>query len=195
MLQQLVKDHQLILASGSPRRHRFLSDMGLKFTIAPSHVEEVFPPELQGSQITDHLVRLKASGFAGKLEPNQMVITADTIVLYKKEVLGKPEDREMAIAMLQKLSGDWHEVISSIGFTTTTQQKVVNCITRVKFHELKEEEIAYYVDTFQPMDKAGAYGIQEWIGAVAIETIEGSYNNVVGLPTHLFYTTLQEMLA
>ncbi len=195
MLVNLLKKHRLILASGSPRRQKFLSDMGLDFEIKLHPIDEVYPEDLQAAEITDYLAQLKASPFKETLEPNQIVITSDTIVWHNKKSLGKPTDKNEAVKMLQTLSNDWHKVITSICFTTLNSQVTVHCTTKVRFKKLTNEEIHFYMDKYNPMDKAGAYGIQEWIGSVAITKIKGSYNNVVGLPTHLFYKTLAKIVS
>lgn len=195
MLVDVLKKYQLILASGSPRRQKFLSEMGLDFEIKLHPIDEIYPKKLKAAAITDYLAKLKACPFKETLEPNQIVITSDTIVWHNKKSLGKPADKNEAVKMLQTLSNDWHKVITSICFTTLNNQKTVHCTTKVRFKKLTDEEIHFYVDKYNPMDKAGAYGIQEWIGAVAIIKIKGSYNNVVGLPTHLFYKTLAKIVS
>jgi septum formation protein len=194
MLHDKLKNQTLILASGSPRRQRFLREMGLDFEIRLKPVEEVHPKELQGSAISDYLAELKASAFEGTLASNEILITSDTVVWHNGRSLAKATDAEEAFDMLKTLSADWHEVITSVCFTTTSDQKTVNHTTKVKFRELREGEIRYYIENYQPFDKAGAYGIQEWLGLIGIEKIEGSYSNVVGLPTHLVYETLMGMV-
>jgi septum formation protein len=164
--------------------------MGLDFEIRLKSVEEVYPKNLQGSDISDYLAQLKASAFDGTLTTNEILITSDTVVWHNDTSLAKAKDAEEAFAMLQTLSGDWHKVITSVCFTTTIHQEIVNHTTKVKFKELTNEEILFYIENYKPFDKAGAYGIQEWIGLIGIEKIEGSYPNVVGLPTHLVYETL-----
>lgn len=194
MLKDKLKSYNLILASGSPRRQQFLKDLGLDFSIKLHPIDEVYPNHLQAADITDYLAKLKATPFKEIIAPNNIVITSDTIVWHNNITLGKPKDVQEAFTMLKKLSNDWHEVITSVCFTTATSQKIVNCTTNVRLKNLSDEEIEYYVNTYKPLDKAGAYGIQEWFGFIAIEEIQGSYNNVVGLPTHLVYKTLQEMV-
>ncbi|NJB70163.1 septum formation protein [Saonia flava] len=195
MLTDKLATYTLILASGSPRRHKFLRDMGLDFKIETHPVEEIYPKNLKLEAITNYLAKLKASPFKEKLVPKQIVVTSDTIVWHNKQSLGKPVDKNEAIKMLQTLSNDWHKVITSICFTTLQKQKVVHCVTKVRFKKLTDEEIRYYVENYNPLDKAGAYGIQEWIGAIGITKIKGPYNNVVGLPTHLFYKTLLDIVS
>lgn len=190
MLKQKLKDYHVILASGSPRRHQFFKDMELDFEVRIKSVDEIYPSELKGAEISDYLAKLKAEVFKIDLQPKDILITCDTVVWHKNESLAKAEDSDEAEHMLKKLSGDWHQVISSVCFTTTERQIVKHSITEVKFKNLSEEEIRYYIKEYQPYDKAGAYGIQEWIGLIGIEKIKGSYTNVVGFPTQLVYETL-----
>jgi septum formation protein len=191
-LQKKLKDKKIILASGSPRRKMFLEELGLDFEVRPKSVEEVYPNELQGKEISEYLAQLKAAPFLEELEPNQIVITSDTVVWHNNKSLAKAADQAEAFDMLRTLSGDWHEVITSVCFTTTDSQKTVSGITKVKLKGFSDDEINYYIETCQPFDKAGAYGIQEWIGMIGITEIQGSYTNVVGLPTDLVYETLMQ---
>lgn len=194
MLKTLLKDHHLILASASPRRQQFLKEMDIPFEVRLHPVEEIYPERLYKFEISDYLAQLKSLPFKEELRDNDILITSDTIVWHQDSALGKPKSREQAIAMLKSLSGNTHEVITSVCFTTTRLQKTTNTITKVHFRELEEEEINFYVDTFKPFDKAGAYGIQEWIGYVGIDRIEGSYFNVVGLPVFEVYKTLKQLV-
>lgn len=189
MLRESLKDYNLILASGSPRRQDFFKRLDLDFSIDVREVEEVFDPALQKEQITDYLARLKASVFTD-LGDADILVTSDTIVWMNGRAIGKPKDRNHAIDMLQELSGKMHEVYTSVCFTTNSTQKVVNDCTKVWFRALSLKEIEYYVDTYKPFDKAGSYGIQDWLGYVAIDKIEGSFFNVMGLPTRLVYKQL-----
>lgn len=193
MLVDKLKDYTLILASGSPRRQQFFKELGLNFKVILKPVNEVFPEHLKGTKISDYLAELKANAFTNSLSERDILITSDTVVWHKNKQLGKPKDRNDALSMLKTLSGDWHDVITSVSFTTPNQQQTVNHTTKVKFKELNDSEIQFYVDTFEPYDKAGGYGIQEWIGLIGIEEIRGSYPNVVGLPTHLVYKMLDAM--
>ena len=195
MWNDKLKDYKLILASGSPRRKQFFEDMGLDFEIRLKQVEEVYPSSLKGSEISDYLAELKASAFDGSLVNKDILITSDTVVWYKGNSLAKPADIEEACEMLTELSNDWHDVITSVSFTTSTSQKTVNHKTSVKFKALTKDEIQHYVERYKPFDKAGGYGIQEWIGLIGIEEIQGSYTNVVGLPTQLVYKTLMSMVS
>jgi len=189
-----IDHYEIILGSSSPRRHELLKGLGIPFTVQPKEVEEVFPEHLEREGITDYLAVLKANPFKEILKPGQIVITADTIVWFEDRVLGKPKSKKGAIAMLRALSDKWHDVYTSICFTTAVEQHVVNQRTEVKMAFLSPHEIQYYVDRFNPVDKAGAYGIQEWIGLAGIEELRGSYTNVVGLPTQILYKTLRRMV-
>jgi len=195
MWTEKLKKLTIILASGSPRRKQFFEDLDLKVNIDVRPVEEVYPEYLKASEISDYLAVLKASKFIGSLLENQVVITSDTVVWHHGSSLAKPADENEAFSMLKALSNDWHEVITSVCFTTIMDQKTINSSTLVKFKLLTHEEIWYYVNKYKPFDKAGGYGIQEWIGLIGIEEIKGSYACVVGLPTHLVHKTLMEIVS
>ena len=190
MLKETLKNHHIILASGSPRRHDFFKSLNLEFEVILKPIEEIYPEQLQREAITDFLSKLKAKPFKDEIKSYTILVTSDTIVWHNNKALGKPKNEQEAFNMLKSMSNANHDVISSICFTTKDNQKVVNTTTKVTFKTLSDEEIWFYIKTFKPYDKAGAYGIQEWIGAIGITNIEGSYNNVVGLPTHLLYETL-----
>ena len=192
-LLQKLKGYRILLASASPRRQEYLSALGVPFEVVKNRVEETYPEHLEGGGISDYLARLKAHALKDHLQVRDILITADTVVWYDGISLAKPDSVEDAVLMLETLSGNWHEVITSVCFTTSQEQKVINCTTRVKFSTLEPEEIRYYARQFTPLDKAGAYGIQEWLGMIGIEEIRGSYPNVVGLPTHIVYKTLMAM--
>lgn len=189
MLPDKLKNYNIILASGSPRRQAFFKELDLDFTIQVKEVEEVYSSYLKHSEITDYLSILKASVF-NDLKENDILITSDTIVWKDEKALGKPKDIKDAKQMLRSLSGQMHEVITSVCFTSKEFQITVNDVTKVWFKTLSEEEIDYYLKNYKPFDKAGSYGIQEWIGYIGIEKIEGCYFNVMGLPTRLVYKTL-----
>jgi septum formation protein len=193
MLEKLIKKYKIILASGSPRRQQFLKDLDIPFTIRLFDVAEVYPDTLQKTKIPEYLAKLKAASFQDKLSKDEIVITADTIVWLDNEALGKPQNREMAFEMLQKLSGRKHEVITAVCIKTNSFEKILTDSTSVSFSELTSDEINYYLERYQPYDKAGSYGIQEWIGYIGVEKIEGSYFNVMGLPVHKLYHTLKEI--
>lgn len=188
MLNTKLQGYKLILASGSPRRQQFLRDLDVDFEIRLKDVEEIYPDNLQGAEITDFLAKLKANAFDAA--DNEIILTSDTIVWQDNRALGKPKDYNDAFAMLQSMAGKTHEVITSVCIKTTTKADVFNETTRVTFNPLSDEEIKYYLDNYKPFDKAGSYGIQEWIGLVAIARIEGSYANVVGLPVDKVYQYL-----
>lgn len=189
MLNEKLKHYTVILASGSPRRQQFLKDLSIPFKVEVAKVKEIYPSNLKKEKITDFLADLKSKAF-GSLKEKELLITSDTIVWLENKALGKPNNKEEAIKMLQALSGKTHEVITSISIRTKGFQKIINDTTSVTFRNITEEEINYYVTTFKPYDKAGSYGIQEWIGFIGIEKIEGSYFNVVGLPVHKLYKEL-----
>ncbi|MCW5515516.1 Maf-like protein [Muriicola sp. Z0-33] len=194
MLKEKLKHHHIILASGSPRRRKFFEELGIEFEVRLKPVEEVYPTNLEAEAIARYLAILKAGAFDGQLHPNDILITSDTIVWHNGHSLSKPKDLNEACSLLQKLSGDTHKVITAVCFTTASGQHTLHDTTEVTFKSLSEEEINYYVSNFSPTDKAGAYGIQEWIGLIGIDNIKGSYYNVMGLPTHLVYKTLMSMV-
>lgn len=193
MLAEKLKDRKIILGSGSPRRKFFLEELGLNFEIRLKEVEENFPNTLVGSEITDYLSKLKAAPFLQELMDDEILITSDTIVWLDNKAIGKPINSADAKEMLSKLSGNSHEVISTIAITTNKKTSLINETTSVKFKKLTDEEINYYVDKFKPFDKAGSYGIQEWIGYIGIEKIDGSFFNVMGFPVQKFYELMSEI--
>lgn len=191
-LQKKLAGTDLILASGSPRRQQLLKELGLTFSVMKLEVEEQFPEKLQRESIPLYLSRLKAEAAKEKLQENQLVITADTVVWMGDHVLNKPVDLNEARWMLNRISGKTHEVITAVSLTSLKKSLSFYAVTEVMFRSLTEEEIYYYTETFRPLDKAGAYGIQEWIGYVGVEKINGSYFNVMGLPVKELY---EELLA
>lgn len=193
MLKNKLKKYSLILASGSPRRQQFFKDLDLDFEIRLKEIEEIFPPELEAVEITNYLAELKANAFEGELQPNEILITSDTIVWHNHKALGKPKDEQDAFEILKSLSNATHEVITSVCFKTNIKTIVLNEITKVTFNELSDEAILYYIENYKPFDKAGAYGIQEWIGFVGVSKIEGSYANVMGMPTDKVYEYLSNL--
>ena len=182
----------IILASRSPRRQNLLKELGFDFEIKAKEIEEVYPPELQREQVAVFLSELKASAFVSDLKDNDLVITSDTIVCLNDEIIGKPVDRDDAVKMLGKLSGNKHEVITAVTLLSHQKQHTFYEVTEVYFKPLTISEIEYYVDNYEPFDKAGSYGIQEWIGYIGIEKINGSYFNVMGLPVKRVYDELME---
>lgn len=186
LFTEKLKNKNLILASKSPRRQQLLKELNIPFSIEIKEVEENYSKLLKKKEITEYLAKLKATVF-NNLKENDVLITADTIVWFKGKPLEKPKNLKDAKEMLQKLSGKKHRVITSVCLKSATKQKVFTDITKVYFKTLTNQEITYYVDKYQPLDKAGSYGVQEWIGLIAIKKIKGSYYNIVGFPVHKFY--------
>ena len=193
MLNEKFKNHRIILASGSPRRQQFLKELDVDFEIQLKDIEEIYPEHLQAEEITNFLAKLKASAFALDLDDNDILITSDTIVWLNNKALGKPKDYDDAFEMLTEMSGTTHKVITSVCLKTTDKEIIFYEETLVTFTKLSSDEIKYYLNNYKPFDKAGSYGIQEWIGLVAITKIEGSYANVVGLPTHRLYEEMMKL--
>jgi septum formation protein len=193
MLNEKLKNHRIILASGSPRRQQFFKDLGLEFDIILKPVKEEYPTRLRHFEISNYLAQLKSFPFEKELQPKDILITSDTIVWHNEEALGKPRSKQEAFNMLKSMSNTTHEVITSVCFKTVSIEKTIHDITKVTFKELSDDEIWYYVHNFSPMDKAGAYGIQEWIGQIGVTNLEGSYFNVMGLPVHMVYQSLNEI--
>ena len=188
-----LKKYRLILASNSPRRKELLAGLGLDYEVRTlPDVDESYPESLQGGDIPLYISRMKADAYKPMLQPDELMITADTIVWMDGMVLGKPRNKYGAIEMLKQLSGGVHYVYTGVSITTQTRQESFYVATEVRFANLTDEEIEYYVDTYQPMDKAGAYGVQEWIGYIGVENIKGSYFNVMGLPVQRLYTELKK---
>lgn len=188
-----IKNYKLILASASPRRQQLMKDAGFTFEVRLKNVEEKYPQELHWENVPEYLSKVKASAFREELKADEVLITADTVVCIHDRILGKPADRKEAISMLQELSGNRHLVVTGVSVTTRTEQLSFSSRTDVFFKRLSNEEIEFYVDTYKPFDKAGAYGIQEWIGYIGIERIEGSFYNVMGLPIQKLYGTLRKL--
>lgn len=186
-----LKDHRILLASKSPRRKELLSGLNISFEVATLDVEELFPENLPMEEIPVYLAKLKAEPFKTEIDDKTLVITADTIVWIDGEVLGKPLDHPHAVEMLRKLSGHKHTVVTGVCLTSKTKQVAFYASTDVWFKELSAEEIEYYLSLYHPYDKAGSYGVQEWIGYIAIAKIEGSYFNVMGLPVQRLYEELR----
>lgn len=186
-----LKKYKVILASNSPRRKELLAGLGVDYEVRTlPDVDESYPETLQGADIPLYIAKEKADAYVAMMQPGELMITADTIVWLDGKVLGKPRDREDALQMLRTMSGRTHEVFTGVCITTTGWQRSFTAQTEVRFATLSEEEIAYYVDNFQPMDKAGAYGVQEWIGFIGVENISGSYYNIMGLPVQKLYREL-----
>lgn len=190
MLKEKLNTINIILASGSPRRQQFFKEMDLHYTIRLKEIEEIYPEHLKAEEITNFLAELKASAFENELNANDVLVTSDTIVWLNGKALGKPKDYADAFKMLQELSNKTHQVITSVCLKTIEKTEVFHCVTKVTFANLSDEAIAYYLDNYKPFDKAGSYGIQDWIGLIGISKIEGSYTNVVGLPTEMLFQKL-----
>ncbi len=189
-MEFLPKGKKLILASKSPRRQQLLKDLGYSFEVRTSEVNEEHPEDLDGRQIAEYLAAKKAEAFWGELADNEILLTSDTVVWCNGESLAKAGTADHAAEMLHKISGRSHEVITGVCLLSNSQKVVFSDTTKVFFREISEEEINYYIEHYRPFDKAGAYGIQEWIGMWAIEKIEGSFFTVMGLPTHMIATML-----
>lgn len=195
LLHDKLKDFRLILASQSPRRQQLLADAGLKYELAPRfECDEVFPDDMPADDVAGYLSKLKSEAYPEALGESDILLTADTVVVVDNDILGKPASREEAIAMIQRMSGREHKVITGVTLRSSSAAKTFSVSSDVVFRALSDEEIAYYVDNYRPMDKAGAYGIQEWIGYVGIERIEGSFYNVMGLPVQKVYVELSEFI-
>ncbi|WP_348797409.1 Maf family nucleotide pyrophosphatase [Flavobacterium adhaerens] len=193
MLKEKLKNYNIILASGSPRRQQFFKDLDLDFEIRLKEIAEIFPPELKKEEITNYLSILKANAFDGELEQNDILVTSDTIVWHNNCPLGKPKDHQDAFTILKSLSNSTHEVITSVCFKTNKTINTICETTKVTFAALSDESILYYLEKYKPYDKAGAYGIQEWIGFIGVSKIEGSYANVMGMPTDKVYAYLNNL--
>jgi len=190
MLTEKLRNYKITLASRSPRRQELLRDLGISFGIVEMDFNEKFPANLTGEEIARYVSTAKAQQFKNKLADNEIIITADTIVWCNGVVLEKPVGKEDAIRMIKAISGRTHEVITAVTLLSAAKSTTFSEATRVSFDMLSTEEIEYYVESFKPYDKAGAYGIQEWIGLAGCTNIEGSYFNVVGLPVQRLYKEL-----
>ena len=190
-----TKGHNVILGSGSPRRRELLGGLNLNFEVdTRNNFEEIYDPSTPQDSIPAVLSEGKSLGFHRELSDNEILLTSDTLVLCEGKVMGKPSGREEAIEMIKSLSGRYHKVITAVTVRNSKHMKTVSDTALVHFKELTDKEIEYYVDTYRPFDKAGAYGIQEWIGYIGIDKIEGSYFTIMGLPVHLAYELLQEFI-
>jgi len=196
MINKILKDYKIILASQSPRRQYLLKELGIDFEIiSNSEMEEKYPPELTKEKIPVYLAELKAKAIMPSVPDKTLLITADTIVWLNNKVINKPSGYDDALNMLEELSGEMHEVITGVCLTTSKRKHSFHTSTLVYFTTLSKEEIRYYVEQYRPYDKAGAYGIQEWIGYIGIERIEGSYFNVMGLPVQELYREMIKFLS
>lgn len=193
MLAEKFKNKTLILASGSPRRQELFKELQIPFSIKVREVNEIYPINLKGVEITNYLAKLKASSFEKDIIESDIIITSDTIVWLENNALEKPKNKSEAVKMLQKISGKNHQVITSVCIKTFSTEHIFSDITEVTFKELSLEEIKFYVENYYPFDKAGGYGIQEWIGFIGVVAIKGSYFNVMGLPVNKLYEVLKKM--
>ena len=191
MLLEKLSKYNIILGSASPRRKKLLEALGIKFSIKTTRKEESYPDNLEKKEIAEFLAKQKSDFILTELSGNYLLITADTIVVQNNKILHKPKDKEDSIRILQDLSGSNHKVISGVCIKSEKKEITFSSVTEVSFNDLSDEEIIYYIDNFKPFDKAGSYGIQQWIGYIGIKKINGSYNNVVGLPTNELYQKLK----
>lgn len=194
LLHERLKPYRLILASQSPRRRELLAGSGLDFQLAERFVCDESYPDMPLTDVAEYLSRKKSDAYPVELAEADVLLTADTVVIACGEILGKPHSRDEAIAMLHTLSGSTHEVATGVTLRTSTKSHSFTSISKVRFRQLSLEEIEYYVDNYHPMDKAGSYGIQEWIGYVGIEHIDGSFYNVMGLPIQRLYCELERFI-
>jgi len=186
-----LSNYNIILASQSPRREELLRGLNIPFEVQEIDVEESYPTQMVGVDIPMYLAEKKADAYKDMMKENTLLITADTIVWHEGNVFGKPKDKADATRMLRALSGKTHQVITGVCISTVLKRKIFHVISEVRFSRLSPDEIEYYLQNFEPYDKAGAYGVQEWIGYIAVEYIEGSYFNVMGLPIQRLYTELK----
>ncbi|WP_305155511.1 Maf family nucleotide pyrophosphatase [uncultured Alistipes sp.] len=195
LLPEKLRPYRLLLASQSPRRRELMNGCGLPYAPAPPYeCEEVYPDKLAAEEVPTYLSQLKSDAFPRPLAPDEILMTADTVVILDGRVLGKPRDRDDAFAMLRRLSGHSHTVVSGVTLRTAARRRTFSARTEVWFRTLSDEEIVFYIDSYRPYDKAGSYGIQEWIGYAAIERIDGSFFNVMGLPIQRVYTELEKFI-
>ena len=195
LLQDRLKDYRLILASASPRRRELLAACDLDFVLAEKfECEECYPADLEADKVAEYLSQLKSNAYPHALGERDILLTADTVVIAGGEILGKPKDSADAERMLKMLSGATHKVVTGVTLRTTERTISFSAESLVSFRTLDAEEVGYYVEKYRPLDKAGAYGIQEWIGYIGIEDIEGSFYNVMGLPVQRLYSALKELI-
>ena len=195
LLHEQLASWRLLLASQSPRRRELMSGCGIPYELAPRYeCDENYPATLPAEEVPAYLSQLKSEAYPTPLATNDLLLTADTVVILEDRVLGKPHDRQEAVEMLQALSGNRHTVITGVTLRATDRIHTFSVRSDVWFRALTDEEIAYYIDTYRPFDKAGSYGIQEWIGYAAIERIDGSFYNVMGLPIQRVYIELEKFI-
>lgn len=194
LLNEIIKNYNVVLVSQSPRRRELLKGLEIEFTSTSVDTAENYPVNLEGAQIPVFIAELKADAYMSQMSDDTLAITADTIVLAGGKVLGKPHDAKEASEMLRTLSGKTHQVITGVCIFTKKMRRTFHAMSEVTFATLREEEIAHYIEVYKPFDKAGSYGVQEWIGYVGIEKINGSYFNVMGLPVQRLYKELEQLI-
>lgn len=195
MLLDLLKQYNVVLASNSPRRRELLADLGIDFEVRTINgIDESYPAQLPVLEIAEYISRKKAEAYRAEMASDELIITADTVVILGNEVLGKPHDADDARRMLRALSGKTHKVVTGVTIVTEGAMRSFSAVTDVEFAPLSDEDIDYYVDNYRPLDKAGAYGIQEWIGCMGVRHISGSFYNVMGLPLHRLYNELDKCI-
>ena len=195
MLLDLLKEYKVVLASNSPRRRELLADLGIDFEVRTINgIDESYPAQLPVLEIAEYISRKKAEAYRAEMANDELIITADTVVILGNEVLGKPHDADDARRMLRALSGKTHKVVTGVTIVTEGAMRSFSAVTDVEFAPLSDEDIDYYVDNYRPLDKAGAYGIQEWIGCMGVRHISGSFYNVMGLPLHRLYNELDKCI-
>ncbi len=195
MLLDKLKQYNVVLASNSPRRRELLADLGIDFEVRTiKGIDESYPHDMPVLEIAEFISRKKAQAYQRQMGENEMIITADTVVILGNEVLGKPTDTADACRMLRQLSGNTHKVVTGVTIVMSGRMSSFSAVTDVEFAQLSDEDIDFYVDNYRPLDKAGAYGIQEWIGCMGVRHINGSFYNVMGLPLHRLYSELDRLL-
>ena len=196
MLLEKLKRYNVVLASNSPRRKELLADLGIDFVVRTiKGIDESYPHDMPVLEIAEHISHKKALAYQAQMAPDELIITADTVVILGDEVLGKPKDADDACRMLRELSGKTHKVVTGVTIVTAADTRSFSAVTDVEFAPLSDDDINYYVQHYMPLDKAGAYGIQEWIGCMGVRHINGSFYNVMGLPLHRLYNELERMLS
>ena len=194
LLDKKIKHLQIKLASQSPRRQELIQNIFSNFKIVSKEIDEIYPKTLDVSEVASYLSKLKAAAYLENASKDELYITADTVVIYQNEILGKPISKNDAFKMLRKLSGNTHEVYTGVSILLNGSIRTFDDVTKVTFYELSDDEINYYIEKYQPMDKAGSYGIQEWMGYVGIQKMEGDFFNVMGLPLHKLYREINEII-
>ena len=194
LLDKKIKLLQIKLASQSPRRQELIQNIFSNFKIVSKEIDEIYPKTLHVSEVASYLSKLKAAAYLENASKDELYITADTVVIYQNEILGKPISKNDAFKMLRKLSGNTHEVYTGVSILLNGSIRTFDDVTKVTFYELTDDEINYYIEKYQPMDKAGSYGIQEWMGYVGIQKMEGDFFNVMGLPLHKLYREINEII-